>query len=992
MSNSPEKLDLASVRARLEGSTGKRFWRSLEELAQTDNFSDLLHREFPRFASEWDENDVEGRRTFMKVMAASLALAGLTACTKQPTELIMPYVRAPEELVPGKPLFFATAMPLSGAVSPLLVESHEGRPTKIEGNPEHPAAMGAADVMAQASILGLYDPDRSQTLTFQGEIRPWAAFLGSLREALVAQAEKQGAGIRLLTQAISSPTLAAQIQDLLGMYPSAKWIQWEPVHFGAAHVGSQMAFGAPVNSLYRFEAADVVLALDADFLCCGPASLRYSRDFMARRRVRAGNTDMNRLYAVECTPTLTGAKADHRLPLKPSQIENFARAIAAAVGVAGVAGQVSGEQAKWVSAVARDLQAHRGSSLVVPGEYQTAAVHSLAHAMNAALGNTGKTVVYTDTLESRPADHIAQMRELVSDLQSGAVDMLVIAGGNPVFTAPADLGFKDHIAKAKLRIHLGLYDDETAELCQWHIPEAHYLEAWSDGRAYDGTVSIMQPLIAPLYRGRSAHEFIAAFSENPEQSGYDAIRSYWQKRSGATNFDLWWRKVVHDGFVPNTALPVRNVSAGTKAAVVPPTTLAPGGLEIVFRPDPYIYDGRFANNAWLQELPRPLTRLTWDNGVIVGPRTAERLQLQTRDEVELEYQGRKVRGGIWILPGQPEETVTVHLGFGRTRAGRVAGGPGFNAYAIRTSNAPWSASGARLNKTGGTWKLVTTQDHWAMEGREIVISAPVEEYRKNPDFVRERNEAPPAALSLYPEWKYEGNAWGMGIDQTACIGCNACVVACQAENNIPVVGKEQVANHRAMHWIRVDRYYEGSLDNPRTHFQPLPCMQCEYAPCEVVCPVQATSHSQEGLNDMVYNRCVGTRYCQNNCPYKVRRFNFLLYQDWTDPSLAMQRNPDVTVRSRGVMEKCTYCVQRITHARIEAEKENRPIRDGEVVTACQATCPTDAIVFGNLNDPKSRVRNMKADKLNYGLLAELNTRPRTTYLASLRNPNPELEA
>jgi molybdopterin-containing oxidoreductase family iron-sulfur binding subunit len=991
-------LDLASIRARLDASRGREYWRSLEELANTEGFEDLLEREFPRQAAEW-KDDAAGRRQFLKVMGASLALAGLSACTRQPTETIMPYVRQPEEVIPGRPLFFATAVPNMAVAMGVLVESHLGRPTKIEGNPEHPASLGATDAMAQAAVLDLYDPDRSQTLTYLGDIRPWSSFLGAAREALGPQSATGGAGLRFLTGATTSPTLADQFHAMLQKFPNAKWHRYEPAGRHASRAGARQAYGQPLNTYYQLDKADVILSLDADFLCVGPASVRYARDFAARRRVRGQQSAMNRLYVVESTSTPTGAKADHRLPLRAIDIETFAAAIAAGVGAHGVdtsassqmtAGPHANPHAKWIAAVVKDLQQHRGASAVIPGEHQSPAVHVLAIAINDALGNTGKTVIHTDPLDPNSVDDFDSLRELAQDMDAGKVEMLVIVGGNPVYNAPVDFAFTQRMAKVKLRIHMGLYADETSELCQWHIPEAHFLETWSDARAYDGTVTIMQPLIMPLYFGRSVHELLAAFGDQPNQTPYEIVKAHWNREHPGPDFEDWWRKAVHDGMVPNSALLARQVAFKGSAAA--PAKPAPAqGLEIVFRPDPFIFDGRFANNGWLQELPRPLTTLTWDNAAFVSPRTAERLGLQNEDLVELNYRGRKVKAPVWMVPGHADESVTVHLGYGRTNAGRVGNGVGFNAYALRTSDAPWFGSGLEIVKTGSKYPLAPTQNAHLMEGRAIVISGEINEYRKNPGFAKEKAEEPSKELTIYPGFKYEGYAWGMAIDQTACVGCNACMVACQAENNIPVVGKDQVLMRRAMHWIRVDSYYKGPVDNPETYFQPVPCMHCENAPCELVCPVQATNHSAEGLNDMVYNRCVGTRYCGNNCPYKVRRFNFFLYTDWTTPSLKLQRNPDVSVRSRGVMEKCTYCVQRINEAKIDAEKEGRPVRDGEIATACEAACPAQAIVFGNINDPASRVAKLKAEQLNYSLLAELNTRPRTTYLAALRNPNPEIE-
>ncbi len=1006
MSVSDQKLDLAAVRQRLGAARGKEYWRSLEELADTEGFRELLHREFPRQASEWQ--DGIGRRRFLQLMSASFALAGLSACTRQPAEQIVPYTHPPEAIVPGRPLFFATAMMVGGIAEGLLVESHEGRPTKIEGNPDHPASLGATSVAAQASTLGLYDPDRSQTITYLGDIRPWSAFLGEAQKAIASQQASKGAGLRLLTETVTSPALAQQIKTLLAQFPSAKWIQYEPVNRDNARAGAMLAFGEDASAIYHFDKADVILSLDADFLDCGPGHLRYTRDFAARRKLDAGRSEMNRLYVVESALTNTGATADHRLPMRPSRIESFARAVAAGIGVQGVKIEVEPSHSEWIAALARDLQQHRGRSLIIAGDYQPPIVHALAHAMNHALGNFGNTVTFTAPVEAEPTDQTAALRELAGEMEAGRVDTLIIVGGNPVYTAPADLKFGERMNKVKLRVHLGLHHDETSDLCHWHIPEAHYLEAWSDARAYDGTVSIIQPMIAPLYQGKSAHELIAAFGNQSDKSSYEILRDYWKSQRAPGDFDQFWRKALRDGFIENTALPAKQMTLkfadnNPQSAIRNPQSSNPQ-LEIVFRPDPYIHDGRFANNGWLQELPRPITKLTWDNAALISPATAERLglayEISSRggehgqifaDVIELQFQGRAVHAPVWIMPGHADDCVTVHLGFGRTRAGNTGNGAGFNAYLIRTSDAPWFGAGLNLRKTGERYALATTQLHHNMEGRELVRAATLDEYRRQPNFAHEKEPAPAKDHTLYQNFEYPNYAWGMAIDLNACTGCNACVVACQSENNIPVVGKTEVMHGREMHWIRIDRYHQGNPDNPQTFFQPVLCQQCENAPCEEVCPVGATAHSSEGLNDMVYNRCVGTRYCSNNCPYKVRRFNFLLFQDWETPSLKPLRNPDVTVRSRGVMEKCSYCVQRINAAKIQAEEEGRQVRDGEIVTACQGACPAEAIVFGNINDKESRVAKLKAQPRNYGLLAELNTRPRTTYLAAVRNPNPEIE-
>ncbi|HET8675961.1 MAG TPA: TAT-variant-translocated molybdopterin oxidoreductase [Blastocatellia bacterium] len=1055
--------DLGSIRDKLSQSQGKQYWRSLEELANTSAFRELLHREFPSQASEWD--DPVGRRRFLKLMGASLALAGLTACTRQPTETIAPYVRQPEQMVPGQPLYYATAMELGGAATGLLIESHEGRPTKIEGNPGHPASLGATDLFAQASVLSLYDPDRSQTLTRIGEITAWSAFLGSIRPIVAAQTGLQGAGLRILTETVTSPTLADQLRKLLAAFPRAKWHQYDAAGRASAGEGARLAFGQYVNTIYQFDKADVVLSLDSDFLSCGPGHLRYSRDFISRRRLQDGKTEMNRLYVVESELTNTGAKADNRLALRPSEVEVFARAVATSLGVqmGSNALLLVDRIAKWSDAITRDLKQHAGRSIVIAGDYQPPVVHALAHAMNAALGNVGKTVVYTDAIDARAENQIQSIAELAQDLDTGQIDLLLILGGNPVYNAPADLNFAERIRQAKLRVHLSLYKDETSELCQWHIPQAHYLESWGDTRAYDGTVSLIQPLIAPLYRGKTAYEVLAAFSDQPERTSYDIIRDYWRANrssggrvspvpaSGATaaqgqpavvaqppaaqaaapgsasgqsatsapasaDFEQFWRRALHDGVIPNSQLQPKTVSVAANWAAQAPST-QPGvnqdaPLEICFRPDPTIYDGRFANNGWLQELPKPITKLTWDNAVVISPATAASRGLEANvgslggliaaDQIVLSFKDRSILAPILIMPGHADGCATVYLGYGRRSGGRVGSNLGYNAYAIRTTDAQWSGPGLQISKTGDKVDLAVTQlqhmiDTEELRDRDLVRSGKIDDYKHDPTLYPAHGHGTPEkhegdhTPSLYPEHEYTGYKWGMTIDINACVGCNACVVSCQAENNIPVVGKEQVSRGREMHWLRVDSYFKGSPENPETYFQPVPCMHCENAPCEVVCPVAATVHSSEGLNDMVYNRCVGTRYCSNNCPYKVRRFNFLLYQDWDTPGFKLMRNPDVTVRSRGVMEKCTYCVQRISRARIQAEKEDRAIRDGEVKTACQAVCPTEAIIFGDINDSGSRVAKLKAEPRNYGLLAELNTQPRTTYLGAVRNPNPELE-
>ncbi len=989
-----DKLDLQTVRAQIAQTKGPEYWRSLEELAGSSEFQEMMHREFPKGASEW--LDAVSRRGFLKLMGASLAMAGMTACTKQPLEPIVPYVRQPEEVIPGRPLFFATAFTLGGYASPILVESHLYRPTKIEGNEQHPASLGGTDVFAQASILGMYDPDRSQTIAYLGDVQTWGNFLEAIRGPLNAQKAVQGAGIRILTRTVSSPALADQLKSVLKLYPQAKWHVYEPVNRDNVLEGAKMAFGQPVETRYDFSKADVILSLDADFLYAGfPGSTRYIRDFAKRRNPDAGN--MSRLYVVESTMSSTGGKADHRLPVRAGDVATFAGHLPAAIGSGEpVLTLEHPEQQKFADALVQELRNHRGSSVVIPGDHQPPVIHVLAHEINQALGNIGKTVFYTDPVDANPVNQTDSIKDLVADMRAGKVDMLFILGGNPAYDAPADLGFADALKNTNIpmRVHLGLYQDETAELCQWHVNEAHYLESWGDARAYDGTVSIVQPLIAPLYGGKSADELTALLAGQAEATGHEIVQSYWQKQHPGADFEAFWRKSLHDGWIEGTAFTPKAVALKSATFPVPPIS-DPKSIEINFRRDPCVYDGCFSNNGWLQELPKPMSKMTWDNPVLISPAMAARMDLKSEDLITLELNGKKVTAPIWIQAGHPDNSITVFLGYGRKRAGRAGTGAGFDMYPLRSSATPWFTTGVNITKPGGTYKLATTQGYQTMDtpegARPQVREASLEEYRKEPDFARD--EEPPAELTLYKPYPYEKElyVWGMAIDLNACVGCNNCIVACQSENNIPVVGKEQVVIGRHMHWLRVDAYYQGDRDSPKAYFQPVPCQQCENAPCEVVCPVGATVHSTEGLNDMVYNRCVGTRYCSNNCPYKVRRFNFLLFQDWETPQLKMMRNPDVTVRSRGVMEKCTYCIQRITQHRIDSEREDRKIQDGELQTACQQSCPADAITFGNINDPNSRVSKAKAIARNYSLLADLNTRPRTTYLAEIRNPNPELE-
>jgi molybdopterin-containing oxidoreductase family iron-sulfur binding subunit len=1001
-------MTLVQVREQLKGVKGKRYWKSVDELADTAEFQAAVEREFPHAAQEWV--DPVSRRGFMKLMGASLALAGLAGCTKQPDEPIYAYVKQPEDLILGKPMYFATAHPFVTGAVPLLVKSDQFRPIKIDGNPEHPYNQGSSDPFTQGTLLDLYDPDRSQHVTYRGENREWAEFAQELR--LKVAGTKDGTGIYFLSSTITSPTLARQWKAVQAAYPKATLVQYDP-----AIAGTSVANGTSVQ--YSLADADVIVSLDADFLSGAsyPGFHKLVGDYAARRK---DPEKLNRLYAIESTPTTTGLKAEHRLGLRASEIPAFAAELAKAVGANGAEGtgyNWTDEQKKFLAALAKDLKAHAGKSAVIPGLYQDPSVEVLALAINTALGNVSKTVLVPhEPAIPLPSDQIADFKALVADMNAGKVDWLVILNANPIYSAPADLEFAAAFDKAKMVAHLGSHLDETGQISHWHIPAAHYLESWSDARAYDGTVSIVQPLIDPLYGGRTAHHVFQTLLNEPMVSPYDAVRETW-KSTIKGDFETGWRKALHQGWVDGTAFDKAakaSVDAGFKGAVPAPSPK--DALEIIFRPDPNVYDGRWSNVGWLQELPKPVTSLSWDHAALVSGATLTKLNLEEDDIVELSVNGRsprRVKAPVIVVPGHPDNSVTVHLGYGREFAGRVGSGAGFNAYLIRTTDAPFYATGS-IKKLDGKWGLAVTKSHFqdhrpklfggqgngnnsleadeAIGERGIIRYATLDEFKANPGFANEGETHPKTDRdnTLFPNWEYKDNAWGMSIDMNSCTGCNACIVSCYAENNIAVVGKQQVRIGRNMQWLRIDTYFEGDLSAPRAHFQPMACQHCENAPCEQVCPVGATVHTPEGLNMMAYNRCVGTRYCSNNCPYKVRRFNFLLYSDYETESLKLLRNPDVSVRSRGVMEKCSYCVQRISAAKIEADKDNRAIQDGEIVTACQQACPASAITFGNINDKQSRVAKLQADGRSYQVLADLNTRPRTKYVAAVLNLNDEL--
>ena len=1021
------------------GDTAKpTYWKSLAELEQSPEFLELAAREFAAPLDQEPPNS-PGRRRFMQIMGASMSLAGLDACRWR-EDKILPLSRRPEGTIPGSSRYFATALELNGNAVGLYAASYDGRPIKIEGNPAHPDSLGAASAYHQATVLGLYDPDRSDSVcTRAGGARKtssWAEFGKALGELTGALRPNGGAGLRILAERSSSPSLAEQKRRLLATFPQAKWVTFEPIAFDGPRAGSVLAFGKAYRSHYAFEAAQVIVTLDADVVHpTFPAGLANARSLTRNRAPDGG--EMNRVYAIESSVTLTGGVCDHRLALKASAIKAVAAFLDAAISAkANPLPELGAAQdkpaaeflkdakvAKFLDAVAADLLANVGRSVVVAGEHQPAEVHALVHRLNAVLGNVGRTVFYTEDTNAEEQSDVTSLKALTEELNGGKVETLLVLGGNPVFTAPADLAFGDALAKAKTSIHLSLYEDETSERASWHLPAAHYLESWGDALSWNGTLSIVQPLIAPLHGGKSALEVVAQFAGTPQPNALELVRASHPDLSG----EHAWRRALASGIVDGTAAAHAEpkLKAMGKVALAEAELGGLGGgngkLELVFTIDPKIIDGRYANNAWLQELPESMTKLTWDNAVFVSPRTAKELGINDADSVTVSVGNKQIKLLALIAPGHADGSLKVTLGHGRTSAGHVGGlvaenidPVGANAYLLRSVDAYDIATGVSLQSHGTvSYRVSSTQDIYTVgeigqQGTqerlpELVREGTLEELKKNPEFVAEVVEHNPLLSLWVPPVSYDGHKWGMSIDLNKCIGCSACVTACQAENNIPVVGKKNVAMGREMLWLRVDRYYKGEPEDAEVAFQPIPCQQCENAPCEQVCPVGATMHSHEGLNDMVYNRCIGTRYCSNNCPYKVRRFNYFNYNVDTigitpytptdDPKAkvkAMVFNPEVTVRSRGVMEKCTFCVQRIQNVKIKAKNVKRPIEDGEIKTACQQTCPTGAIVFGDLNDGKAQVTGLQKLPRSYAMLGELNNKPRVQYLARIKNPNPAL--
>jgi MoCo/4Fe-4S cofactor protein with predicted Tat translocation signal len=1051
-----------------EPEAGPKYWRSLDDLADAPEFQEWVQREFPAGASEF--TDPVSRRYFVKIMSASFLFGGLglTGC-RRPVENILPFGKQPPGYIHGVPQFYATARPDRGSAVPLLVKSNEGRPTKVEGNAAHPASNGSTDVFSQASILDLYDPDRAMRFARNGtRVDPGAAFdfLASLSKTIEGT---QGQGLAIVAEQSSSPSRARLQQLVRERYPGAQWAVYEPVDFTVHQRAASQAFGQPVTPEYRIEQAARILSLDCDFLGTEQDSHRQIRAFANGRRIKSPNDEMNRLYVVEGLFTITGGNADHRLRVPPSAVTGAAAKIALEVlRIAGIndtnlngelnrlAGAFLGDDQmnQWIVECAKDLANPelRGRTVILPGQRQPLAVHVIAHAINAALGNVGQTVLF------RPAPDAddGSLAEVAEALHAGRVNTLVILGGNPVYNAPAELDWAVAQGKARTVVRLGYYEDESSWSASlyakanpkpqhWDLPAAHWLESWGDARSGDGTIVPVQPLIEPLFGGITELEVLARLAGQNVTRPYEIVREGFAQNVQAENPNEAWNKFLHDGFLehstPEFVSPRINPPALSEALqnveVLPAPSLQ--GLEVVFHRDYTLDDGRYNNNGWLQELPDPVTKMVWENAILLSPTTAQALNLTVAakrktpdlknnddgigiryDVVEIELGGRKIRGPVWIQPGMADNVLALALGYGRERTGRVGQQSGYNAYVLRTSAAPHIAAGGKLSRTGQTVRLVSTQEHGAMEGRPIVREANLEQYRKKPDFAKNmgiESHAPNAGpiyrhpYNSEPALASKVHQWGMSIDLTTCVGCNACVVACQSENNVPIVGKDQVRKGREMHWLRMDRYYSGDVHDPQVATQPMLCQHCESAPCEYVCPVNATVHDNEGLNVMVYNRCVGTRYCSNNCAWKVRRFNFFDYnkrpldQLYKGPMakkepleydlIAMSKNPDVTVRMRGVMEKCTFCTQRIEQAKIAQKikagaSDEIQVPDGTIQTACQQACPAEAIVFGNILDPESQVSQLKAQQHDYAVLGFLDTKPRLTYLGRIRNPNPAM--
>jgi MoCo/4Fe-4S cofactor protein with predicted Tat translocation signal len=947
--------------SRSAASDGQRQWSGIEELSDDSAFQAWIDAEYPTAA----EFAPTARREFLKLMGASFALAGLTGCEKSPFVAAIPYVYQPEEETPGLPRYYATAVTFDGYAQPVIATTYSGRPTKLDGNPDHPVTRGRSDIFMQAAVLQLYDPDRAQGPTRHGDPVTWDDVVSNIVELREGWASRQGEGLRLLIGPTTSPTLLRQIGALLQAFPKARAHIHEPAGMAARRSITAAVYGQALDLHYQLDRCDVVVSFDEDLLGPGANQVRHARGWSASRR-RSGDRPGIRLYAAESVPAATGAMASSRLIAEASRMSILAQALAAKLGVADTASpEVRPAERDWIERAGAACRGAPGRALIISGPFGDVATASWVARINDALKSAGQTLEFTPTIADPP--NAGTLADLVADMRAGSVDSLIIVDANPAYTTSGSLGFRDALRQVQTSMHLGQQRDETGELCEWQLPLTHALESWSDARAVDGTGTIIQPVIAPFYDVRTVHQVAAMLLGDIDPPDDGAVRETWRGTFGG-DFDARWKQALHDGFVQGAAAVVTASATGAKQDAA---ETSGGALDIVFRPDPTIWDGQFANVGWLQELPKPLTTLTWGNIIALSPALANRIGASNGDHVEATIGERRVVGPAWIMPGQADNTVALYLGYGRKRAGRVGDGLGYDAYDVQPADHPWLAKGS-LRKINGSETLAVTQLHHRMEGF---------------DFVREVSADHPALPkaapqeSFYPKWDSASAAWGMVIDLDSCIGCNACVAACTAENNVPVVGKAQVEVGREMHWLRIARYYTGDVATPRSFFQPVPCMHCEDAPCEMGCPVHATTHSPEGVNQMVYNRCIGTRTCSSYCPYKVRRFNFLDYRSPADSPEQAVQNPEVTVRSRGVMEKCSYCAQRIEAAHAGADKENRPLRDGDVVTACQSACPAKAITFGNINDPNSEVSRLRRDGRHYALLEELGTRPRTTYLA-----------
>lgn len=993
-------------------TTEKTYWRSLEQLAATPEFTEFLHREFPVAASEFPQGI--SRRRWLQLMGASLAMAGISGCWQKDT--LAPFAARPENRIPGIPQKFATAYETGGSVRPLIVTSYDGRPIKVEGHVDHPASLGGTDAFTQATILNLYDPDRSQdVLEFEGgkkHVRTWDDFQETVKGIFDSEQASSGKGVRVIAERSSSPSRHRLTELFLKRFPEAKWYEHESVSRENERAGSVLAFGEELRPVYDLAKADVILALDSDLFDFHPSSVSSIRAWSTRRVPEAG--PMNRLYAVESQYSALGTAADHRLPMRSSDIGAFLGRIESAIKATSESSEKKHDHAakedrddQYVRIIASDLIAHPGRSVVVVGPTQPAAVHAAAYRINQTLKNIGQTISFVREIPSLAVKSNDPLADLAAEMDKGGVTTLVILGGNPAYESAA---FAAALPKVKSRVRLSTYVDETSLLSTWHLPRAHQFESWGDGYSYDGILTLRQPLVKlePIRGSHSDEEVLALLSNAEKTAGEEIVRETWKSSLTSGDFETAWRKLVHDGFSIEKRL--ASVTPTLQAIAEQPVEAPASGLEVVFAPGSSTYDGRYANNGWLQETPAVLTKITWQNAAILAPSTAKELKVKTGDLVKVALRDQSVELPVYVLPGQAPNSIGLALGYGRTAAGHVGGDVangvapvGVNVSVLRARGTTTIDSGAKITPTGGKMTLATTQDHHAIDtvgmkeiaGRigELVREGTEKQFAEHPDFAQHMTHHPPLE-SLWKERSSEGHAWGMSIDLSRCIGCNACLVACQSENNVPIVGPVQVSKGREMHWIRVDRYFAGDEDNPQVVTQPVTCHHCENAPCEQVCPVAATVHSPEGLNDMAYNRCVGTRYCGNNCPYKVRRFNFLDFTSHlskANEELArLVINPEVTVRSRGVMEKCTFCVQRIQNVKIQTKNNQEAIADGSIQTACQQACPAGAINFGDLMNKDSEVAKSHANPRSYAMLAELNVKPRTKYLARIRNPHPEL--